>query len=555
MQAEADSAASKAAFEGERARAGSLERTVRVLEAAAREGEARMAALVVEHAGTPEAEAEEGVPAGVERRDLALKQYFEREVMRALIPSDPAAKVLALAREVCGLKLVESQLLASLRAAHKRADAAHARVAALGDALEEAHAQLDAAQRAAAPEEGGSAAAAAAAAAQLSARSADVHRAKEEALVLGQRLAASEARCQELERERARLEALAVKASGDAQAAVNRVREEMLAAHEAHLSELEAEARAARASAADALRQARAHAARAAAEAAEERERAVEEALAGRADPGEVKAAEAAREEAEKRAEGAERKAAEAAEEAEAFLRDLKEAQRECMELREEREANGRAISQLEEALRAVERAGAEGAGAGARRGRAGGRGDRGSGAAAELSRQLVQVRMSEADAQRRLRVAARAELELREQLRRRDARIEELKGMAGQRRDDGAGRRAGAASAPGSPRGERGRMGAGSRGAISRGRDGGGAGGGVEVASLKSELARREAQIEHLEVSLARAIAAGRDRDADMAELRKREDMVEEAHDAAQVRAWGAVGGFRGVWEWYASL
>ena len=46
----------------------------------------------------------------------------------------------------------------------------------------------------------------------------------------------------------------------------------------------------------------------------------------------------------------------------------------------------------------------------------------------AALSRQLVHTKLAEADAQRRLRVSARNELELRQRLHARDERIQQLK-------------------------------------------------------------------------------------------------------------------------------
>lgn len=545
--AESQAEASTAALEVERDRADALERATRVLEATAREAEARLAATVLEHAGTADVADGDGVPQGVEARDLAVKRYFEREVLRVLLAGDPAEKVLSLAREVCGLKVVESQLLGSLRAARKRADAAHVRAGALAEALAAAHARLEelrpavgAAERAGS---GRGAAGSAAMAAQLGAKAQEVFRAREEALTTAQRLQAAEARLQESERERARLEALAVRASAVAQGTVNRAREELAAQHAAHVAALEGEAEALRRRLAEAAREARAGAAAAASRSEEERAAAVAAATAGTAPAEEVARARA---EAEVAAEG-ERAARE---EAEALLRDLQALQRKCLELRDERETHGRALAELERTLGAIERAGA-GAGAplvhgdGGRRaatpGRVRGRGGE-TATVGELSRQLVQARLGEADAQRRLRVAARSELELREQLRRRDARIAQLKAELGGPSAGGAGRRDGASgSAPGTP--ARGTPPARQRRLFSAdegAEEGPGAASGAaaaQVAQLRAEVARKAAQVEHLEVSLAQAVAAQGDREAEAARLRAKETEVHEAMGAAQAR------------------
>ena len=538
VKAAAELAGCRGGLEVETARSRTLEQTVRVLEAAAKESEARVAAVILEHAGTAEVDAGDDVASGVGRRDLAMKEYFEREVMRALVAADPAAKVLALTREVCGLKLVESQLLASLRAAKKRGDAARMQCSALREALHDAQGQVEGLKTLVRKgEDVSGAAAAAAGAAQLSAKQQELHRSKEEALVVGQRLAASESRCQELERERARLEALAVKATGDAQAAVNRVRSEMLAVHEARIEEAESEMRQLRERHAEMLRHLRAEAARRLAEEQEERERAVAEATEGLAAPGEVAAL---REELRVTRAGladAEERCRCLEKEAESLLSDLKGAQRECLELQDGRETHERAVAELERTLGAVaERsasAGLGGPGARTARRAAAAKGGVDPSAVGELSRQLVQTRLSEADAQRRLRVAARTELELREQLRRRDARIDELKGPA----SDAGGRPGparGASSVPGSP--HKVRPGRAPAGGVAGGRgEGAEPGRCAEVASLRAELVRREAQIEHLEVSLARAVAAGRDREADLLTLRRKEADTDEAEAATQ--------------------
>lgn len=62
---------------------------------------------------------------------------------RTLLPGEPRDKLLALTREICALKLSESQLLASLAAANKRADSASVVNRTLQAALRAAEGKID----------------------------------------------------------------------------------------------------------------------------------------------------------------------------------------------------------------------------------------------------------------------------------------------------------------------------------------------------------------------------------------------------------------------------
>lgn len=144
-----------------------------------------------------------------------------------------------------------------------------------------------------------------------------------------------------------------------------------------------------------------------------------------------------------------------------------------------------------------------------------------GPGALAELSRQLVQAKTSEAEAQRKLRLAARTELELRALVKKREDRIEELKrGLPPPGPAARGGRRAGRHSRSNSSEfdsdGETRRRCRCRRcgmltwqcvaGPADAAAEEGRPAAPSELAALKAELARREAQIERLEVSLAQA-------------------------------------------------
>eukprot|EP00854_Cymbomonas_tetramitiformis_P000707 gene707-1166_t len=102
-------------------------------------------------------------------------------------------------------------------------------------------------------------------------------------------------------------------------------------------------------------------------------------------------------------------------------LQRLAEAERDMAELMDEKELRMAAIQSLEKTLAKIEKA--------ERGGKGGGGG--GGGGQSSVARQLVHAKLAEADTQRKLRVSARAELELRQLLAARDERIAELKRAA----------------------------------------------------------------------------------------------------------------------------
>ena len=157
----------------------------------------------------------------------------------------------------------------------------------------------------------------------------------------------------------------------------------------------------------------------------------------------------------------------------------------------------------------------------------------------AAVSKQMIQLRMSEADAQRRLRVAARAEMELRELLRRREARIEELKVEMKER--IGASIAATKAAAVFKPAGASAGPGPGSGPSSGNAAGPSPASGNhpstqqlASTAPLRAELARAKAQVEHLEASMAHLVATQRDPSVAEQHLAKRTVEAEETVKAA---------------------
>jgi len=139
--------------------------------------EARANGLHLELCGSAGAAEHGNRASAVEARDAAIKDYFHASVAELLVHTcaprsrrsapckqrraapdgmycrDDAERVLALTREICALKLVESQLLASVAAAHGNSDASEARAQQLAAALAESEkhlTQLEAAPRRAA---------------------------------------------------------------------------------------------------------------------------------------------------------------------------------------------------------------------------------------------------------------------------------------------------------------------------------------------------------------------------------------------------------------------
>ena len=74
--------------------------------------------------GTPNATSAASREEATAQRDAGLQAWFEAEAGRLLLSDDSAATIMALTREVCGLKLAQSQLAANEGAARTRLAAA-----------------------------------------------------------------------------------------------------------------------------------------------------------------------------------------------------------------------------------------------------------------------------------------------------------------------------------------------------------------------------------------------------------------------------------------------
>ncbi|CAG9460472.1 unnamed protein product [Pedinophyceae sp. YPF-701] len=535
IEAETSSATDRVRAEAQTGLREAAERRAAAAEAARNEANARVRAIIMEAAGTPNVFAEDGIAEGVDRRDRELKEYFEREVTKMLCAADPQEKILYLTRQICSLKLVESQLLASAQAARKRADAACVEAGAVRALLERHPAHDTSCQQVPARQAGH-----ADLVAQLATHSQELARAQELVASQRQRAERAEAKVQEAERALAAEETKYRKAVSDAQTVEARVREDANRASAARVEELDAELKRLHSTHIDTVAALRAELQAVQKREDDVRRKAVHDARAAVPAPEVVEAMRLDLGRAEQKI--AELHCTIAGVDAEnaALVKDIKDLEQEVLSLRDLRDTQGPAIQALQSTLGKIESAAA------AASDRPGGKALQfGKGKAGvpmeELSRELVKVRLAEADAQRKLRVSARAEMEALQQLHEREQRIQELKEnlevanarLRGADRDSAAQQ---SASAPSSPRRLAQRIKLAGSDVLAGGEQGQKCqASATEVAALKSELARRDARIEHLKVQAARAMASQQDREAEMERLASAETNLSERRAAVE--------------------
>ncbi|MEW5319063.1 MAG: hypothetical protein WDW38_010237 [Sanguina aurantia] len=417
LAASSDAAAAAAEQLGkERASVAALQRHVEVARAEKGQLVAQLGAVRLEAAGSLHV-LSLGAEAAVAQRDVDVQLYFEREVTRLLLLPGAKDTIMALTREVCSLKLVESQLQASLAAAHKLSDASTLTVATLSEAIRAAEEQ----QLRHGMQSPAGSGLPLVAAVQLGS---DPHA----MFSLQEKL---------LKAQQCRVEGAA---------ALLAVRERLSEAHDVdrglllrEMAELGSRGEGARRAAAQGRqpppgRHALNHPGRA-------------RHPHGHLQSHARRAAAPARD-AEAAAADAQRDAARAARERKALAAQLQQALSCCAaceaELSDVREVTERAVAGLQSMLERVERAAglaavaAPGGGGGARRVPVASTSSRSTAVTtvvddsslglAGLSKELVRSKLAEAEAHRRLRVAARSEVELRQVLLQRDERITQLK-------------------------------------------------------------------------------------------------------------------------------
>jgi len=441
VAAESAAQAAKETARTETNRAEAESRRARVAEADA--AAARQAAAAA-------AEELEGSPAAADAV-RELKSYLEKEVVRALVgdgkakPDDAGAKLAGVTRELCASKLTERSLLASLAANRRRADAAAGHAAELQQALKMAETRIQAlvsgnrgtdlygqSTDPVSPEDS-----AEALSTQLAHKAHEAYQAREEVLRLRARVSELELEVADLAGAREAAAAAASSAREGARmeiaAAAARAADDFAAKSASLRRELDTERSVLQAAVREA--QATANKARmdAAASIAEEKLRVESSTLA----PIDVPSASFADAEEEIRALRLE------------CARQEDRARRACAEaadLRDEVQAKDGALQQLKRAFASVDDGGL-GLGvktpglntpgvktpASSAKKAAGRRNPKSpasepASSSGALGRRLVEAKLAEADAQRRLKIAARAETELRDIVAKRDARISELK-------------------------------------------------------------------------------------------------------------------------------
>ncbi len=429
VAAESAAQAAKETARTETNRADAESRRARVAEADA--AAARQAAAAA-------AEELEGSPAAADAV-RELKSYLEKEVVRALVgdgkakPDDAGAKLAGVTRELCASKLTERSLLASLAANRRRADAAAGHAAELQQALKMAETRIQALvsgdRGAAAADPVSPEDSAEALSTQLAHKAHEAYQAREEVLRLRARVSELELEVADLAGAREAAAAAASSAREGARmeiaAAAARAADDFAAKSASLRRELDTERSVLQA----AVREAQATANRArmdaAASIAEERAR-VESQTQAQIHVPSASFADAEEEiralrlECARQEDRARRTAAEAA------------------NLRDEVQAKDGALQQLKRAFASVDDGGlglgAKTPGSTSAKKAAGRRtpkspaSEPASSSGAALGRRLVEAKLAEADAQRRLKIAARAETELRDIVAKRDARIADLK-------------------------------------------------------------------------------------------------------------------------------
>ncbi|GLC48074.1 hypothetical protein PLESTB_000056300 [Pleodorina starrii] len=479
--ATSQAAGADAALAAARAAAAALQRQAVAAGAERKDLQARLAAAEMEAAGSTEA-LNMGAEAALAQRDLSIRQYFDAQVATLVAKPDVRDKVMTLAREVCALKLSESQLLASLAAAKHRGDASTQLVANLQGALRAAE---DAAEQAlsqqsgcAADGAGGAGAGSVAGglgmevarlSAQLVAQSHEMFRLQEAALRSKQAYERRESDIEELQAQLAAADLLITQARTEGSAALFALREQLSEVHDQdrqllirEIRELQERLTATRDLASKDVELAEQRIAEITTAAHTEIEKRVAAALTGQVDASRLHQVEA-------RATCAESKAAYLESQVETLQEALTAAEAQVRELEDLRDVTGAAVASLEATLARIERtavtsSAGSATGAAAFSGRGSGalsggarrvpvsgswgslqvaassalpsQASSGSVAGAEpvpqglagLSREIMRAKMAEAEAVRKMRAAARSEVELRQKLLQREQRISELK-------------------------------------------------------------------------------------------------------------------------------
>ena len=527
VAAESASMAAKEIAKTETDRADAESRRARVAEADA--AAARQAAAAA-------AEELEGSPAATDAvRDL--KSYLEKEVVRALVGDGKAkdkdeagAKLAGVTRELCASKLTERSLLASLAANRRRADAAAGHAAELQQALKMAETRIQALVSGDRAESSGTTSqedSAEALSTQLAHKAHEAYQAREEVLRLRARVSELELEVADLAGAREAAAAAASSAREGAKieiaASAARAADDFAAKSASLRRELDTERSVLQAAVREA--QATANKARldAAAEIAEERRRLEESASA----PVTIQTGSFADAEEEIRALRLDRARQEDR---------ARRATAEAADLRDEVQSKDSALQQLKRAFASADNGGlglgvktpSSGTTPSSSAAKKGGKRNPKTPSSSEpasssgaLGRRLVEAKLAEADAQRRLKIASRAETELRDIVNKRDARIAELrKKLAAKPGSDPA-----PSSAPSTPQGDDE-----SRAALE-----------AECAKLRAEKSRADAESERLRATLEAQGAhapSPEEMDALQAEVTELRRAVAESSAQTQTRA-----------------
>ncbi|GAX83158.1 hypothetical protein CEUSTIGMA_g10584.t1 [Chlamydomonas eustigma] len=448
--ATAQAAASGASLISEKSHADALKRQLSALVSEKRELAARLAAAQIEAAGNVQGLLRAGTSSY-----LQSSTYPQSSISVDLLSQDEPAHVTALKREVGALRVVESQLQASVAAANKRADAYSMRAGSLAEALRELESKIqDLSAQKSSPF--GSPTASSSELAKLmwklGSSSKEAAQAKEQVLKLKQALERMEVDAQDMHAQAAASELLLQQVRDEGAAALLQQREHLSSLHDAdrglllrEMSELQRRINGLRRLAVAEAEASGQRALEAQQATTAELERQVSERTAGLVEVSKLDAALA-------RASSAEGQVEEMKSRLQELLDETTRLKSQVSELLDVKELTTAAVAGLEATLERIEKSSGAGnpaqiggtaAGSGrlgsARRvpvtiSSEGGGSSSGDGSISGLSRELVRAKLSEAEAMRKLRASARSEADLQHKLIQRDLRITSLKETLGAR-------------------------------------------------------------------------------------------------------------------------
>ncbi|KAK9806533.1 hypothetical protein WJX73_008172 [Symbiochloris irregularis] len=397
-----------------------LQQALTASQSAQQELAERLEAALTEACGTAEISMEATPSQATADRDKAIQAWFEGQVRPHLVAGDAADPSLALARQVCALQVANTQLVASHAAAARHADAVLLSRAVLQRKLQEAEAHIQTLEewRSGKGDEESQAAPATLDTAE------EVFRLHEQALHAKQHQAELQASLHAAQDASSALEHALKAERSNSHKALEELQARLVASHDTEIKHLRQELKGAEEAHAQLRKQHK--------QDVKEVQEQLGADLEGRPTAAALAQVKERAQAAEARADEEAAKAAALQENFDSLAEKLASLEGHCATLQADVETKCSALEALESVLGRIELAVTSKRGAELSPSRAGRPGAVASAeevaCVAALSRELVHARLAEANAQRQLRVTARAEIVLRQRLEQREQRIQELR-------------------------------------------------------------------------------------------------------------------------------